>query len=176
MSKHEGSNDYRRSEAPFVIRASGFFRHSDFNARHSSQLSVTETITMQAHRVIYLLVLIGIAAVGGYASVVAQQVEPVKPTPKTDGKFEFEIIESFDSKYAGDTPGHIGKHGELGDIRPSVALGDPVFRGEQKIGTVTNLVWSRGHGSLEIEFDPEPNIRIAVGDLCWLKMGAPEKK
>jgi hypothetical protein len=127
-------------------------------------------------RVWLALALLGIAAVGGYATVVAQQVDQVKPTPKADGKFEFEIIESFDSKYAGDTPGHIGKHGELGDFRPSAALGDPVFRGEQKIGTVTNLVWSRGHGSLEIEFDPEPNIRIAVGDICWLKMGAAVTK
>jgi hypothetical protein len=127
-------------------------------------------------RVWLALALLGIVAVGGYATVVAQQVDQVKPTPKADGKFEFEIIESFDSKYAGDTPGHIGKHGELGDFRPSAALGDPVFRGEQKIGTVTNLVWSRGHGSLEIEFDPEPNIRIAVGDIGWLKMGAAVTK
>lgn len=137
---------------------------------------------MQTRRVWWSLVLIGIAAVGGYATVVAQQVgavpkvDQVKTAPTADGKFEFEVIESFDSKYAGDTPGHIGKHGELGDIRPSAALGDPVYRGEQKIGTITNLLWSRGHGSLEIEFDPEPNIRIAVGDVCWLKMGAPESK
>lgn len=128
------------------------------------------------HRAWWSLVLIGLAAVGGYATVVAQQVDQVKPAPAADGKFEFEVIESFDSKYAGDTPGHIGKHGELGDFRPSAALGDPVYRGEQKIGTVTNLLWSRGHGSLEIEFDPEPNVRIAVGDLCWLKMGPPATK
>jgi len=127
-------------------------------------------------RIVWSLVLLGIATVGGFASLRAQQVDQVKAAPTTDGKFEFEIIESFDSKYAGDTPGHIGKHGELGDFRPSVALGDSVYRGEQKIGTVTNLVWSRGHGSLEIEFDPEPNIRIAVGDLCWLKMSAPATK
>lgn len=127
------------------------------------------------------LVLLGIAVVGGYAIMsqqigVAQQVDQVKPAPKVNGKFEFEVIESFDSKYAGDTPGHIGKHGELGDFRPSAALGDPVYRGDQKIGTVTNLLWSRGHGSLEIEFDPEPNVRIAVGDICWLKMGPPTAK
>lgn len=137
---------------------------------------------MPTRHVLWSLVSIGIAAIGGFATVVAQQVnavqqaEPAKSSLKADGKFEFEVIESFDSKYAGDTPGHIGKHGELGDIRPSAALGDPVYRGEQKIGTITNLLWSRGHGSLEIEFDPEPNIRIAVGDVCWLKMGAPESK
>lgn len=130
---------------------------------------------MQTRCILWSLVLIGIA-IGGYATVVAQQAEPVKTTPTVNGKFEFEIIESFDSKYAGDTPGHIGRHGELGDFRPSAALGDPVFRGEQKIGTVTNLLWSRGQGSLEIEFDPEPNIRIAVGDECWLKMGPPAAK
>lgn len=132
---------------------------------------------MKSARSIWLLLaLLGLAGIGGYASLSAQQVEQAKVGPTADGKFEFEIIESFDSKYAGDTPGHIGKHGELGDYRPNAALGDPVFRGEQKIGTVTNLLWSRGHGSLEIEFDPEPNIRIAVGDVCWLKMGAPAAK
>jgi len=131
---------------------------------------------MNARRSRWSLVLLGVAAIGGFATLRAQQVDQVKALPKADGKFEFEIIESFDSKYAGDTPGHIGKHGELGDFRPSAALGDSVYRGDQKIGTVTNLLWSRGHGSLEIEFDPEPDVRIAVGDVAWLKMGATPKK
>ncbi|MCE9603699.1 MAG: hypothetical protein K8U03_02225 [Planctomycetia bacterium] len=111
------------------------------------------------------------AAIGGFASVLAQQVTKAPAAPAVKGRFEFEIVESFDSKYLGDTPGHIGRHGELGDFRPQAALGDPVFRGEEKIGTVSNLVWSRGHGSLEIEFDPEPHVRIAVGELVWLKLG-----
>lgn len=122
------------------------------------------------------LVAATVAAVGTYATVDAQQVGPSAPTPAAaspiaNGRFQFEVIESFDAKYQGDTPGHIGKHGELGDFRPQAALGDPVFRGEEKIGTVTNLFWSRGHGSLEVEFDPEPKLRIAVGDVVWLKMG-----
>lgn len=116
------------------------------------------------------------AAVCAYATVGAQQVgepvtSPIAASPVANGRFKFEVIESFDAKYQGDSPGHIGKHGELGDFRPQAALGDPVFRGEEKIGTVTNLVWSRGHGSLEVEFDPEPKVRIAVGDVVWLKMG-----
>lgn len=122
------------------------------------------------------LVVVAVAIVGMYATVDAQQVgtpaqTPTATSPVADGRFQFEVIESFDAKYQGDSPGHIGKHGELGDFRPQAALGDPVFRGEEKIGTVTNLVWSRGHGSLEVEFDPEPKARIAVGDVVWLKMG-----
>jgi len=110
---------------------------------------------------------------GGLAAVQSQQVvEKAAPSPQATGRFEFEVIESFDAKYDGDTPGHIGRHGELGDLRPQAALGDPVMRGDKKIGTVTGLRWSRGHGSLEIEFDPEPKTRISVGDIVWLKLGA----
>lgn len=116
-------------------------------------------------------VVVAAAAIGRYATVDAQQVGKVAASPVANGRFQFEVIESFDAKYQGDSPGHIGKHGELGDFRPQAALGDPVFRGEEKIGTITNLLWSRGHGSLEVEFDPEPKVRIAVGDVVWLKMG-----
>lgn len=120
----------------------------------------------------WILALVVAAAAGHYASVFAQQAPVAKaPAPKFNGKFEIEVIESFDAKYQGDTPGHIGKHGELGDFRPQAALGDPVFRGDEKVGTVTNLLWSPGHGSLQVEFDPEPKVRIAVGDVVWLKFG-----
>jgi len=123
-------------------------------------------------RWIWILALLVAAAAGHYASVFAQQAPPSKaPAPKFSGKFEIEVIESFDAKYQGDTPGHIGKHGELGDLRPQAALGDPVFRGDEKVGTVTNLIWSPGHGSLQVEFDPEPKVRIAVGDVVWLRFG-----
>lgn len=50
-------------------------------------------------------------------------------------------------------------------------MGDPVYRGDKKVGTITGLRWSRGHGSLEVEFDPEPKIRIEVGDVVWMKLG-----
>ena len=111
------------------------------------------------------------AAWAGLAALRSQPVTPSAPAPRANGRFEFEVIESFDAKYEGDTPGHIGRHGELGDDRPKAALGDAVYRGEQKIGTVTGLRWSRGHGSLEVEFDPQPKTRIQVGDLVWMKLG-----
>lgn len=96
------------------------------------------------------------------------------PPPIVEGRFEFEVIESYDAKYLGDTPGHIGRHGELGKFRPQAALGDPVFRGEKQVGKITGLRWSQPHESLEVEFDPEPLERIAVGDLVWIQLG--EKK
>ena len=85
-------------------------------------------------------------------------------------RFEFEVVQSFDAKYEGDTPGHMGKSGGLADRRPHVALGDPVFRGEQKVGVITGLGWSRTHGSLEVEFDPVDKARICVGDAVWLAL------
>ena len=110
------------------------------------------------------------AAWGGLTAVRSQQTAKPQPSRQAAGRFEFEVIESFDAKYEGDTPGHIGRSGGLADDRPQAALGDAVYRGEQKIGTVTALRWSRGQGSLEVEFDPEPKTRINVGDVVWLKL------
>ena len=111
----------------------------------------------------------------------AQQPAPsaeLKPA-KPGSRFDFEVIESFDAKYPGDTPGHTGKNGGLENVRPHVSLGDPVFRGETKVGTITAVNWDRVRGSLTVEFDPEPMQRIAVGDTVWLALdGKPpaEKK
>lgn len=99
----------------------------------------------------------------------------VAQVAKAGGRFEFEVVESFDARYVGDTPGHVGRHGELGELRPHVALGDPVQRGEQRVGTVTGLTWSAAHGSLEVEFDPEPLTRIAVGEVVWIRLGDGSK-
>ena len=85
-------------------------------------------------------------------------------------RFEFEVIHSFDAKYEGDTPGHVGKSGGLGERRPHVALGDAVYRGEERVGTVTGLTWSRPFSSLEVEFDPAEKVRICVGDKIWLDL------
>jgi len=93
----------------------------------------------------------------------------LKPAAK-GVRFTFEVIESFDAKYPGDTPGHMGKHGGLESVRPHVSLGDPVFRGETKVGTITGITWDRVRGSLAVEFDPEPMQRIAVGDSVWLAL------
>lgn len=102
------------------------------------------------------------------------QVPPAE-SPSAPGAFAFVVVESFDAKYEGDTPGHLGRHGGLGDTVPKVSLGDPVYRGEGEaatvVGRVTNLKWSRGQGSLDIEFDPTDKTRIEIGDNVWLKLG-----
>jgi hypothetical protein len=99
------------------------------------------------------------------------------PLAKAGTRFNFEVIESFDAKYLGDTPGHLGRGGGLENSRPSVALGDHVYRGEKKIGTITSIVWSRVQSSLTVEFDPEPLTRIAVGDSVWIDLNpvVPQK-
>lgn len=92
--------------------------------------------------------------------------------------FVFEVIESHDAAYLGDTPSHVGRDGGL-EFRPNVALGDPVYRLEQgrgeaappvRIGRVTRVVWERVSGGLTVEFDPEPLVRIAVGDEVWVDL------
>ena len=97
------------------------------------------------------------------------------------GRFEFQVVASFDAKYPGDTPGHIGR-GSLHGIKPDVALGDPVFRSDVRIGQITGLTWDRSKENLEVEFDPTPNeeapqgrplrpTRISVGTDVWLALG-----
>src|SRR4051794_8716201 len=85
-----------------------------------------------------------------------------QPSPKPT-RFTFQVVESFDAKYLGDTPGHIGRGGGLGEGRPGVALGDPVYRGSVKIGKISGLIWNRSKGSLEVEFDPEPMLVDSSG-------------
>ena len=92
--------------------------------------------------------------------------------------FLFEVIESLDAAYLGDTPSHVGRHGGL-EFRPNVALGDPVYRraaeggAEAKpvrIGSVTRVVWERVSGGLTVEFGPEPLVRVAVGDEVFVDL------
>jgi hypothetical protein len=94
------------------------------------------------------------------------------PSAKADAsRFDFMIVESFDAQYLGDTPGHLGRGGALGQTAPRVALGDPVFRDETRIGRVSHVVWDRTKESLEIEFDPDPTVdRISVGDSVWISI------
>jgi hypothetical protein len=88
-------------------------------------------------------------------------------------KFEFEVIESHDAMYAGDTPGHMGRDGGL-KYRPNVALGDGVFRTETgkpvRVGTITRVLWDRVSGGLTVEFDPAPDVRVAVGEEVWIDL------
>lgn len=120
--------------------------------------------------------LVAVAAVVAY-----QMAAPAQSRRERSGRFEFQVVESFDAKYLGDTPGHIGR-GNIGVERPDVALGDRVYRGDAKIGRVTNLRWDRAKESLEVEFDPEPfevdangrpirPTRITVGQTVWIPLG-----
>jgi hypothetical protein len=103
-------------------------------------------------------------------------IRKAQPMASAD-RFEFEVVQSFQAKYEGDTPGHWGRNDGLGERRPQVALGDPVFRGDERIGQITELGWSRIHGSLEVEFNPIIGTRICVGDEVWLYLDArPVKK
>lgn len=93
--------------------------------------------------------------------------------------FFFEVIESQDAKYLGDTPAHMGKDGGL-TVRPNIALGDAVYRTVNTstviIGKVTLVLWDRVSGSLTVEFDPEPFRRIAVGDEVWVDLNPDPAK
>lgn len=87
-------------------------------------------------------------------------------------RFEFMVLESFDAKYLGDTPGHRGKSGGLPEnARPHLALGDPVYREQERVGIVTEIVFERLKGSIAVEFDPAPLARISVGDVVWVSIG-----
>ena len=122
------------------------------------------------------LLVLGLAAIAfGWRSTTSGQQPAAKAAPAAadPNRFEFEVVQSYDARYEGDRPGHMGKSGGLADRRPHVALGDPVFRGQEKIGVITGLGWSRTHGSLEVEFDPVGELRICVGDVVWLALNKP---
>lgn len=109
--------------------------------------------------------------IGDARGVDAEAALPLAPkgTP-----FHFEVIESHDADYLGDTPAHSGKDGGL-TVRPHVSLGDPVYRGNTVesstlVGRITRVMWSRVSGSLEVEFDPAPLQRVAVGDEVWIDL------
>jgi hypothetical protein len=105
-------------------------------------------------------------------------IEARPPRAPQGTPFTFAVVESLDAAYLGDTPSHVGRDGGL-EFRPNVALGDPVYRTEAdsatepravRIGSVTRVVWERVSGSLTVEFDPEPFVRIAVGDEVWVDL------
>jgi len=105
---------------------------------------------------------------------VAADAQDSLPLPAHGTPFYFEVIESHDARYPGDTPAHKGKDGGL-SVRPNVALGDAVYRTRDTstavIGKVTSVAWDRVSGSLTVEFDPSPlQRRIAVGDEVWIDL------
>jgi hypothetical protein len=117
-----------------------------------------------------VLVLSPLVAAGPSQADDAEARLPLAP-PGT--RFLFEVIESHDAVYLGDTPGHMGRDGGLTQ-RPNVALGDGVYRtvGKEtsRIGTITRVVWDRVSGGLTVEFDPAPLERVAVGEEVWIDL------
>jgi len=78
---------------------------------------------------------------------------------------------------AGGTTGPVLMAGVCGIVIAAGALfiGDPVYRGNTAenrtlVGRITRVEWSRVSGSLEVEFDPEPFQRVAVGDEVWIDL------
>ena len=124
-----------------------------------------------SRRLIVLAVLLAILGIWQLKTRAQQDdVVPHAVLAKPGTRFKFEVIESFDAKYVGDTPGHLGRAGGVEHIRPRVALGDGVFRGEKKVGMITSVLWTRVQGALTVEFDPTPGTRISVGDEVWLDL------
>lgn len=132
------------------------------------------------------LLLAFLPGIGPTGKTAADDLESPLPRAPHGTPFTFDIIESLDAAYLGDTPSHVGRDGGL-EFRPNVALGDPVFRTEAtvaeadgearalRIGSVTRVVWERVSGSLTVEFDPEPFVRIAVGDEVFVDLNpAPQ--
>ena len=103
---------------------------------------------------------------------------PVREHTAPGTRFWFEVIESFNAKYQGDTPGHVGRGGGL-SLHPHVALGDPVYHKigdvDKAIGSVTGVVWERVRGSLTVEFRPHEDHRIAVGDEVWVDLNPADR-
>jgi hypothetical protein len=115
------------------------------------------------------IVAMGLAIIGGWQLLSnGQQSATDKAKTPDSNRLEFEVVQSFDAKYDGDSPGHLGRAGGLQNRRLHAALGDTIYRGDVKVGTVTGLTWNRTNGSLDIEFDPAENTRISVGDEVWM--------
>ena len=131
-------------------------------------------MTQRQFSFIVLGLALATGTLGWHSLTNGQQPAANQAKPAADpNRFEFEVVQSYDAKYEGDRPGHMGKSGGLENRRPHVALGDSVFRGQEKIGVITGLGWSRTHGSLEVEFDPVGDARICVGDIVWLALQSP---
>ena len=141
-------------------------------------------LNLSALRVSVVSILLGgvlwasLPMVGSTGRIEADDLEPTLNRAPPGTLFSFEVIESLDAAYLGDTPSHVGRDGGL-EFRPNVALGDPVYREAAEggaearpvqIGRVTRVVWERVSGGLTVEFDPEPFVRIAVGDEVFVDL------
>jgi hypothetical protein len=108
----------------------------------------------------------------------ASRAQPPKVQP---ARFTFQVVQSVNAEYLGDAPAHTGR-GSLGAETPDIALDDPVYAGEKKVGMVTKINWDRVKNSVEVEFGPPLNaadphdkpihpVRIAVGQEFWIPIG-----
>lgn len=114
------------------------------------------------------------AAFASAAVALAWQIPgTAQPAPADRTRFEFLVVESYDAKYLGDDPGHVGRGGGLGREAPDIALNDPVYHDTTRVGKVTGLLWNEAKQSLQVEFDPEPGRRIQIGDPFWIPVGGP---
>jgi hypothetical protein len=109
----------------------------------------------------------------GFGVAFAADSQSVLSTAAQGTQFSFEVVESRDALYLGDTPSHLGRDGGL-TVRPNVALGDAVYKTvgteRTRVGRISRVAWNRVSGSLEVEFSPEPLLRIAVGDEVWIDL------
>jgi hypothetical protein len=123
-------------------------------------------------------------AVVGFAAAAGWQLWSSAQQPATAksgdaaamSRLEFEVVQSFDAKYLGDTPGHMGRAGRLENRRLQIALRDSIYRGDERVGIVTGLQWNRTNSSLDIEFDPVDHARVCVGDTVWLGLDVQATK
>src|SRR4029450_245813 len=114
--------------------------------------------------------MIGVAIVGGWQLWSNGQQPAPKGKVGEANRLEFEVGQCFDAKYLGGTPGHMGRAGGLSNRRPRIALGDSIFRSDERVGIVTGLQWNRTNGSIDIEFDPVDHARVCVGDDVWMAL------
>src|SRR5437763_16494434 len=98
---------------------------------------------MQQNRNWGLSIALGVAITIGWQVLTSGQQPGTEKGKEGTNRLEFEVVHSFDAKYLGDTPGHMGRAGGLTTRRPRIALGDSVYRGEEKVGLVTHLDWNR---------------------------------
>ncbi len=159
-----------RSKLRFAFPGGPVDRNNTLAQMASSDVLRGWMMRIANRRITVLLLVFALAVVWQVASRAQQEEHKPYQLAKSGTRFNFEVIESFDAKYLGDTPGHVGRAGGLEGIRPRVSLGDAVYREDTKIGIVTSALWSRVQGSMTIEFDPLPLTRVSVGDHVWLDL------
>lgn len=105
--------------------------------------------------------------------------KPPAPAPQAAEltRLEFDVVEASNDKYRGSTAALSEPDLARWTTSPGIAPGDPVFRGDRKVGTVISVILSRQQGNLTVELVPELQTRVAVGDAVWVNLNpATERK